>query len=1125
MPTPLKPVKPTVPYYKKDDASTTGVDESGHLATIQKDHKGIVADANDFRWNVRGAAATPTVGWVIPGTGGKKVITGITIYKNSVVADYKPMHVVDGNDSPIDIYGEYDPDGSGNASQPVFMKLNKYLTIDEDVGSGRIANEAGGGEQEVAPWFSVQVKVPENASVDVMYVVYQTSEFETLVGGAKAASYETGGVNASVNVPKFTTDESRPTDLKALVVRAIGDGSTGAQNLVLRETSRFSGQYEGYLKLTDADGDASGNNWGMATAHAGLCDSISTDRDGCKPAEAAVLGVESGPVVIEYKDTDGKTQKFNVAIDTVPPVVQIDQPKHEDQIQDLSPEFSGSYSDSGSGLRKDSFRAYVDHQPDTDETGVAGRAVLDLRVDNSIAGNPYGLVTIKTGKKIVEAHSDYAGYATKAEFGVVPHGDVFDVDEEDTRTNNVESIAGDTHDDGAANGTFSDSVRIDFSDDDYNDTIDFQALVADLAGNIGFSDSDAQGPRFINHYGEETKDNKRKTGRYNVLGWYARHIFFLDEVPPKIFNEQSVTGFYGHNDKDKPNPNRSGILVAFDRGVDEDSIDVETFTVTLDPIGGSGSTGATAQVIDVDVKGREVYLLLSEELASDATPAVDIATGKWVSDPAGNKLTGGNQKPFDVKDGITPNVSVSLSDGSGKGEGAEGPSSLTKDSITVTISADEEINSTPSLVVVCSDIAWDSDLSDEDKDLDKSLTDLENSRTGGLKNSSADFTTTVKGSDGNDAQAQFMCGSGDSKYPLTLQQVQSYSRPGLEWEYQWVNFSDAKALKDGKLTVLAYARDRQSYAPLTGRKIDAPATATTMYNWGAGTAEFRFDKTLNDPAPTPGAGDTVTETRPFVLLDYGADKSTVEIDEFKIDGTVQTAEMLGGNRFLYWPGELAIGAHDVAVKAIDAAGNEDTFEFSFKSAERKAFGLKLIAGWNAVSLPANPINPMIKDVFTEEAVDMVAGWDASDPEKPWSIATQMGGEWSTNDEHATLEKVHAKYGYWVHSKAFITQRVQLIGAITRTDPEVRPPGLVSIPTLPGWNFVGVIDQDGDQTQDNFGDDLANNGTTVKAGDYLGTNKRAYTWDSIRSKFDIVESGDALQIGDGIWVYYGGGIAP
>ena len=162
---------------------------------------------------------------------------------------------------------------------------------------------------------------------------------------------------------------------------------------------------------------------------------------------------------------------------------------------------------------------------------------------------------------------------------------------------------------------------------------------------------------------------------------------------------------------------------------------------------------------------------------------------------------------------------------------------------------------------------------------------------------------------------------------------------------------------------------------------------------------------------------------------------------------------------------------------------------------------------------------------------MVAGWDATDPEKPWSIATRMEDEWSTHEEFATLNKVHAQYGYWVHAQGFVTQRVQLVGGINRTDPEITPPDLVSIPTLAGWNFVGVIDQDGDQTEDNFGEKLANgvdddgNDIMVEAGDYLGNNKRAYTWDAIRSEFQILEDVDYIDIGDGIWVYYGGGIAP
>ena len=433
-------------------------------------------------------------------------------------------------------------------------------------------------------------------------------------------------------------------------------------------------------------------------------------------------------------------------------------------------------------------------------------------------------------------------------------------------------------------------------------------------------------------------------------------------------------------------------------------------------------------------------------------------------------------------------------------------------------------------MVVCSNITWDS--ADEDTENDKKLSDLVKSRTGGLDNSSADFQFPPDLKDTGETRTPnvYDCGSGDSGYgPVTMQQAPSYSRPGLTWEYQWVNFEDDKALRDGDLTVVAYARDRQSYASLMNREIDDPATAPNRYSWGAGTAEFLFDKTLNDPTPTPMKDAVVTEMRPFVMLTYD-DKTTVAIDEFKIDGTVQEVSDLGGNRFLYWPETLALGTHEISIKATDAAGVEDTFEYSFKSAERSAFGLKLIAGWNAVSFPANPMDPMIESVFTNSQVDMVAGWDASDPEKPWSIATRMEDEWSTHEEFATLNKIHAQYGYWVHSLGFTTQRVQLVAGPSRTDPNVVPADLVTIPTMPGWNFVGVIDQDGDQTQDDFGEKLMNRDeagdqTTVKAGDYLGTNKRAYTWDPIRSKFDVIEDDDELQIGDGIWVYFGPGIAP
>ena len=1101
----------TTDYGRVDDPETEDTDETGHLAIIQKDYPGIAADEHDFRWVSRETLATAPPGEITIDNTSERIISGIRIHKNGVTVDddddgntpevapsYKPMFVVDGDGSPISLYGTISGLTDGNG----FKKLNTYLGIDEDVGSGRVEGEGGDEIQEVAPWFSVQVEVPAGASVEVMYVVYETSEREMLVGGQN----EDGYAGASYT-PDFTKAEDKDDD--NLVVETRSDGRDSSQNLRLLETSRFSGRYEGFLQLTDENGNdpetpgGAATNWGAAVG-----DATGADKDG-----AAVIGVESGPVTIAYKDSDGGTKTLSVAIDTVPPNVQIDTPAHNSEGQDTSPEFAGSFTDGESGLRKDTFRLYVDHTDDGDENGVEGNLALDLRVDAANTNNnDYGLVT-SGDNAIVESLRDYAGYPTPGTFGVIPHEDLFDLDPPGTsQTDSVRSVEGDNHDDGATNGTFGDSVRISFlSDDSYNNTIDYQALVADRAGNIGFSDSDDDGPRFINHLGEPTTGNKRKTGRYNVLGWYARHVFFLDETDPAIFEEQSVTGFYGENDDDVPQVNRSGILVAFDRAVDPDSIGVDTFSVTLDPSGDPGSTGASASIMDIDVEGRLVYLLLDEELTSDATPSLDISTGQWVSDPAGNRLTGGDQSPFEANDGIAPVMTVSLSGGSGTGENSEGPGKLTRNSIVVTIGADEEINATPSLVVVCSAIAYDSD--DDDTENDKELSDLVGSRSGALKDrASANFTAPV----------DYDCADDE----VSLQQVQSYSRPGLEWEYQWVNFSGAKALENGKLTVIAYSRDRRSYESAGGpvRGIGDDPHPDDTYNWGAATAEFRYDTMLDDPMATPGDDDTVTESRPFVLLNY-TDKSTVSIDDFEVDGTVQEIQSLGENRFLYWPEALSVDTHTVVVDGIDAAGNTDTFEYSFKVAERTPFNLKLIAGWNAVSFPANPIDLMIENVFTEDVVDMVAAWDISDPSKPWSIATRMEGEWSTHSDFATLTKVSAKYGYWVHAQGFVTQSVKLIGQINRLDAGVVPPDLVAIPTLKGWNFVGVIDQDGDQTQASFGQTLKTGPTAVDAGSYLGKSAKAYTWDPIRSRFDVLENGDDVTIGDGIWVYYGGGIAP
>jgi hypothetical protein len=114
-------------------------------------------------------------------------------------------------------------------------------------------------------------------------------------------------------------------------------------------------------------------------------------------------------------------------------------------------------------------------------------------------------------------------------------------------------------------------------------------------------------------------------------------------------------------------------------------------------------------------------------------------------------------------------------------------------------------------------------------------------------------------------------------------------------------------------------------------------------------------------------------------------------------------------------------------------------------------------------------------------------------------------------------------GYWIETSNFEDQKVALEGP---TGPGDVQPALTTIATGNGWNLVGVVDQSRTQTQ------KGNNGTTLNRADYTGTdapvvsgsyfntvnNGRAYTFDTVTSKFREVVSGNPVSIGSGIWVF-------
>ncbi len=1001
--------------------------------------------------------------------------------------------------------------------------LKDYLTVDEDASNG----EASG---DTAPWLGVNASIPSGKNIVIEAIYYRTSVRENLVGGEtyrycsdhSSPSETNNGWSCDGGMPAIENDGSGKethvvyTDKEKsansrLKVEAGSDGRVRSVDLYLTETDRFSGVYQGYLRLTDADADGrvhstdgmTRDNWGrpIVPGKGDTANKMATKET------AAVLGVNSDPVKISYRDSDGNTQTLRIEIDRQPPTINIESPANGSSSGDQSPDFAGTIDDADSGLVDTSFRLVVDNEVD------GGTADYAVSIATNVAGS--GSVSYQT---------EYTGYgdAPNDLFGYIAASTLYNLGDDscDDSTCYIES---EEYDDGANRGTFDDSVRLDLidSNDDPVETrdaefdIDFQAFVMDMAGNIGFSDADVANPRFINDLGT-TEDPKVP----NVLGYYSAHVVKLDEKDPEIDEDGTATGYFGRTSDGTKIADRFGVMIAFDGPIASSSVSNGTFSVELDD-------GSSATVVEHQVDKDYVFLKLATELASDATPKIDIVQGEKVEDMAGNETFGREVTAFDAQDGISPKLVVTLSGGSGSGVGDEGPEKLTNKSINIHVSSDEPLQSAPRIAVVCSSLRWN-----EGGEMDSNNAVFEN-HVGSRKDVGDYVANRNRSSDGEPFEEpvvtkprssnteaagetyDYTCGYdanddnfGDTYSPRSLN---SLTRPGENWEQTWLNPSGANAeLNNGPLTVVAYARDRSSYE---------------LENWGAASAEFTYDTDLASPLNgggelQPDDGDVSKEVRPFVLIDF-SESTTVTLDSVQLDDVeiASEFEQPEPNRFVYWPLSLVRGDHEVEVEATDAAGNEVSFEYSFTVEERGDFLLNLLAGWNAISVPADPVDTAIGAVFTNPEIDTVIGWDTDG----WRIAVRRDGVWESNHQYGTLNEIRAKYGYWVKSNNFVRQPI----ALTANDRGVGGPRTpIAIDTNPGWNFVGVIDQDGDQTEGDSGLSLKAGNEAVYANEYLGASfVRAYTWDATFNRFDALKRDVPMTIGQGVWVYYEGGIAP
>ena len=1052
-----------------------------------------------------------------------------------------------------------------------FVDLSSRVSLDEDYGCipDPTRTDPDGGCRGKSPWFDAQFEVDDDRIITVMYVYYETSEQEEIAGGRTKADYvghdanddndfvdaDDGDIEPTIpdaEAPAFIGDEdpTNPSNQKAILASVAADGQKETRDLWLKETGRFTGTYVGYVRLTDANGngtEAGGNdedgnalvpsNWGRQVRDA--TPPTGSDYVLPSPNNAAVIGVESGPVVIKYRDTDEDDQSLTIRIDTSAPTITIDAPSDMTSTRDASPNMSGTFNDSGSGLRKDSFKLFADNRDDSDEDGNGGTPVFDLRVYDSADGllDYRGKVAEPTDP--IEIAGNYTGYRDQAglmdsPFGIVKANEVYKpesgadsqysakVDGTATLFDKLKVVDAEDYDDGARDGEFDESVRFDFSgtlpNETFNNTIDFQAVVMDLAGNLGFSDSAPSAPRFIHEYGVKSDD--RKKDKHNVLGWYSRHILFLDLVDPEVRADESATGFYGMDDSD-PIAANNGVMVVFDKPISDSTITVSTFDVTL------GDT-SEATVTDVEVEGKRVFLKLEDDLAADAKPKVDLAAGEEIRDLAGNTTQSREFNEITVSDGILPTFTVALSAGSGLLPPDYGPDKITKDRITITITSDESIQGAPKFAVLCENFTWynasaDTEALQSEQEDGNNIAKYVSNRTGSMTTgrfAGQEPTDTMIATDRDNCAYTYAEGE-ENPNPDGISETTALQRGENRWQYQWSNLDD---LLDGKLTVVVTGRDRGGFK----------SGADTWVNYGTATAEFTLDSELIPPTKTdggeviPASGEAVSEPRPFVMIDF-SERTPVTVTMFEVDNVdvLAQVETLDNNRFVYWPEPLAIGNYTVKVEANDAANNTEEFQYKFTVRERLPFSLNLLAGWNTISFPANPQDRALHAVFTEPEIDQVIGWDATNPTSPWRAATRVDGVWTTGENFAVLNDVEARYGYWVHSQGFVTQSVKLVGKGDRIGPIFNE--TTDIPTNSrGWNFVGVVDVDGDQTEDNAGQTLLNSKKApISASQYLGEYRNAYTWNNIDNKWQRMRPDGPITIGTGIWVYYdtGGDIAP
>ena len=300
---------------------------------------------------------------------------------------------------------------------------------------------------------------------------------------------------------------------------------------------------------------------------------------------------------------------------------------------------------------------------------------------------------------------------------------------------------------------------------------------------------------------------------------------------------------------------------------------------------------------------KQVFLTLGASMSADNTPKVALVGS--VSDIAGNSTSTGSLA--NAVDKIHPSVTATLSGGTGTGSASlESASDLTKKSITLTVTTDEELVSNPKVDVydlgmakagagttnaykgTCGTINTcgmgsavavdDYNVRSLDVSVDPPVSSFTVDRNGAALTPASSATVDA-------TSAGVILDAG-----MTAQGTKTFKYT--------VNAASGTPGTDGEKTVVVTATDKATQGNIT---IHGSISSTTSY------MRFMLDDTAPSLTITPTAGSTTTQTKPYIVLDYSAQEATkvtlntATLDGVDISGDLSTTD---NKKFYYVPVQI-----------------------------------------------------------------------------------------------------------------------------------------------------------------------------------------------------------------------------